>query len=146
MGLSDKVIPSERSLAQSIEIYSEENRDKTYQFIARTTSNQVVVQVRYDDENDTIGMEGYFTETPKLLKQIEDSQEQIWKLTVESGYQNQPGVKTLEEMKSWRYDGTNFPKRDDENSKPPWGDGTPPWEKEEDEHQQEKNRVNSENA
>ncbi|WWC61792.1 uncharacterized protein I303_104377 [Kwoniella dejecticola CBS 10117] len=123
MGLPDRVIPSERPLAETIERYSLEHQD-TYEFIARTTKNQIVVQIRYDDENDTIGIEGYFTETKALIDDIERAQEEIVKITKEAGYENYPGVKSLEEMREWRFDGMNFPKK----SAPPWGDGPAPWE------------------
>ncbi|WVW83825.1 hypothetical protein I302_105846 [Kwoniella bestiolae CBS 10118] len=122
--LEDQVLPPERPLALLITQYSDAHPD-TYTFIARTTSSNIIVQVRYDDENDTIGIEGYFTETPALLRHIERIQEDVWRATREAGLEGYPGVKTLEEMREWRFDGTNFPKR----SEPPWGDGPAPWER-----------------
>ncbi|OCF60530.1 hypothetical protein L486_00163 [Kwoniella mangroviensis CBS 10435] len=123
--LEDQVLPSERPQALSIVEYHT-SHPETYIFIARTTSQKVIIQVRHDDPDDKLGIEGYFTETPELIRHIEQAQEDVWKATVDAGLDKYPGVKTLEQMREWRYDGNNYPKRDE---KPPWGDGPAPWER-----------------
>ncbi|WRT66287.1 uncharacterized protein IL334_003240 [Kwoniella shivajii] len=124
MGFVDQVIDYEKPLALKLDQYASDNLD-TYVFIARTTTNQIIIQIR--DENDIIRTEGYFTETKALLDDIARSQEEIIQATKDAGYENHGS--TLVELRSYRYDGTNFPKK----TTPPWGDGTPPWEKTEDE-------------
>ncbi|WWC70283.1 uncharacterized protein I206_104233 [Kwoniella pini CBS 10737] len=140
MSLSNKVIPSEKDLAMKIENYQKLHSSNTYQFKARTIKNQIIIQIRHLNDNDQndlekedeIGIQGYFTETKELIEEIENLQIQIYNQTLKNGFQNFPGVKSLEEMKSFRFDENNFPKK----TLPPWGN-KPPWEIEQDEEVKE---------
>ncbi|OCF74722.1 hypothetical protein I204_05104 [Kwoniella mangroviensis CBS 8886] len=87
--LEDQVLPSERPQALSIVEYHT-SHPETYIFIARTTSQKVIIQVRHDDPDDKLGIEGYFTETPELIRHIEQAQEDVWKATVDAGLDSIP--------------------------------------------------------
>ncbi|WWC94105.1 hypothetical protein V866_000943 [Kwoniella sp. B9012] len=95
----DMVIDSEKELAGTLDKFVEDHPD-TYDFIAKSHDGRIVIQVRFED--DTVGIEGFFTETPELLDDLDVAQKSILASTVSAGLDEQSGT-TLESLQSYRY-------------------------------------------
>ncbi|WVW83827.1 hypothetical protein I302_105848 [Kwoniella bestiolae CBS 10118] len=109
----DIVIDSERPQASTLDKYAADHPD-TYDFIAKTLDGRIIIQIRF--ENDTLGAEGYFTETPALLADLDHVQESILSLISSQGASHQFGSDghrpTLQSAQSWRYGDPANEKRD----------------------------------
>jgi len=99
MGYANFVIDSEKELANRIDQYSDDNRD-TYDFVARTIDGKIIVQVRHQD--DSVGIEGFFTPTDAFLADIASGQETIIAATVAAGRTAEGS--TLQQLRDYRYD------------------------------------------
>ncbi|WVQ67746.1 uncharacterized protein L199_005951 [Kwoniella botswanensis] len=95
----DMVIDSEKELAGTLDKFVEDHPD-TYDFIAKSHDGRIVIQVRFED--DTVGIEGFFTETPELLDDLDVAQKSILASTVSAGLDEQSGT-TLESLQAYRY-------------------------------------------
>ncbi|WVW83828.1 hypothetical protein I302_105849 [Kwoniella bestiolae CBS 10118] len=95
----DMVIDSEKDLARTLDKFVEDHPN-TYDFIAKSFDGKIIIQIRFED--DTVGIEGFFTETPELLDDLDIAQQSILASTVSAGLDEQSGT-TLESLKAYRY-------------------------------------------
>ncbi|WVW83829.1 hypothetical protein I302_105850 [Kwoniella bestiolae CBS 10118] len=95
----DMVIDSEKDLARTLDQFVEDHPD-TYDFIAKSFDGRIVIQVRFED--DTVGIEGFFTETPELLDDLDVAQQSILSATTPQGLDEQSGT-TLDSLQAYRY-------------------------------------------
>ncbi|KAK4688779.1 hypothetical protein P7C73_g1316, partial [Tremellales sp. Uapishka_1] len=94
---ANMVIDSEKHLAEQIDAYSEAHRN-TYEAVGRTSDNRISVQIRYGHD-DSVGIEAFFTPTPALLADLEDSQRAIAQASIDTGLE---GGSTFEQMRDFR--------------------------------------------
>ncbi|WVW83826.1 hypothetical protein I302_105847 [Kwoniella bestiolae CBS 10118] len=97
---ADLVSPTEQPLATEIDSFAVEHHAEVYHFIAKTYEDNIIIQIRY--ENDTVAIEGYFTETPALLEDLEGVQKNIYAATVQAGLDGY-SEQSLETLQSYRY-------------------------------------------
>ncbi|WWD02901.1 hypothetical protein V865_000943 [Kwoniella europaea PYCC6329] len=96
------VIESEKDLAATLDKFVEDHPN-TYDFIAKTFDGKIVIQIRFED--DTVGIEGFFTETEELLDDLDVAQKSILgSISLSDDYNDQQwGGTTLETLQGYRY-------------------------------------------
>ncbi|WWD02899.1 hypothetical protein V865_000941 [Kwoniella europaea PYCC6329] len=98
----DLVSPSEQDIATQLDQYALSHHQEVYHFIAKTYDDRIVIQIRF--ENDTVGFEGYFTETPQLLEDLELVQKNIYDATVQAGLEDfSDQAVSIDTLKAYRY-------------------------------------------
>ncbi|WVQ67747.1 uncharacterized protein L199_005952 [Kwoniella botswanensis] len=108
-GYIHMVIDSERDQASALDKFVEEHQD-TYDFIARSVDGRIIIQIRHED--DTVEIEGYFTETQALLNDLDIAQQSI--LAASLAVHEGAGGTTLQSLKDYRY---GDPQSEAENEK-----------------------------
>ncbi|WWC89407.1 uncharacterized protein L201_004331 [Kwoniella dendrophila CBS 6074] len=99
---ADMVISAEKELAESIDDFALENHLDVYHFIAKTYEDTIIVQIRF--ENDSVGIEGYFSETSKLNDVLEKAQKAVYQATVLAGLEGFSDNSTsLELLQAYRF-------------------------------------------
>ncbi|WRT66288.1 uncharacterized protein IL334_003241 [Kwoniella shivajii] len=94
----DMVIESEKALAVEIDQYANDHPD-TYDFIARTHDDKIIIQIKFED--DTVGIQGFFTPTPELEEDLSNAHLSIIQSTIASGMEGQGS--SLEDLQGYRY-------------------------------------------
>ncbi|WWC61790.1 uncharacterized protein I303_104375 [Kwoniella dejecticola CBS 10117] len=100
-GYVNLVDPSEREIARKIDAFAKENHDDVYHFIAKTYDDKIVIQIRY--ENDTVGIEGIFTETDALAQDLEGAQNAVYHATLLAGLVDLADDFSLNTVKAFRF-------------------------------------------
>ncbi|WWC61791.1 uncharacterized protein I303_104376 [Kwoniella dejecticola CBS 10117] len=106
---ADLVLPSEKPIALQIDAYSNANAQETHHFIAKTTNELIIVQIKFSDGR--VGISGIFSLTPGLEKLLDQVQRQIIQTTLDAKL---PGptndyVTSLESVQKYRYDPAKSP-------------------------------------
>ncbi|WWC61789.1 uncharacterized protein I303_104374 [Kwoniella dejecticola CBS 10117] len=103
----DLVSSSDLELAQRIDDFATENGDDIYHFIALTTQDNIIVQLRYED--DSMAFSGIFSPTPNLQDHLASVQQAIYQTTVSAGLESYSNdAASLESLQTYRYNETLF--------------------------------------
>ncbi|WWC61788.1 uncharacterized protein I303_104373 [Kwoniella dejecticola CBS 10117] len=98
----DWVIDSEKDSAAQVDSFAIDHHDEVYHFIAKTHDGKIIVQIRYED--DSVGIEAFFTETESLNEHLSIVQKIIFDATSSAGLENySDGAASLETLQAYRY-------------------------------------------